>query len=257
MVSYLKKPDYIKGYIPKRMVRLYVPFLISFLFCNIVLLISGHNFSANDFLGAIILSLPNTLNWYLKVQLAFYLLFYIFAKIYNDPKKIIVLIYACCLVYMVIGVITGIDNFWYESCYMFPVGMTFAIYKDKIYNFIDQNYWLKLILSVLVFVISSIPVYFYGGVFAEILFVIGFMQLLVVICVRFRGNSQIAAYLGTLSLEIYLAHAIAPNIVKLFYTGEINIISFIVTLLIAFLFAFATSKISKFLSNKILKKKRR
>lgn len=255
MVSYLNKPGYMKRYIPKRLVRLYVPFLISFLFCDIVLLISGHHFSINDFMGAIILSLPSTLNWYLKVQLALYLLFYIFAKIFHNPQKVIVLLYVCCLVYMTVGIITGIDNFWYESCYMFPAGMTFAIYKNRVFNFIDKKYWAKFAASVFIFVLSVIPVYFYGGVFAEILFVLGFMQLLLVVCVRFVGNSRLASYLETLSLEIYLAHAIAPSIVRMFYVGEMNVLSFIITLLTAFLLAFIISKISSIISKKLLSRK--
>ena len=67
MMSYLKKPNYMKNYIPKRLVRLYVPFLIAYLCCDIVLLLSGHSYSVSDFTGAFILSLPNTLIWYLKV----------------------------------------------------------------------------------------------------------------------------------------------------------------------------------------------
>lgn len=253
MFSFVNKPNYLKKYIPKRLVRLYIPFIIVYIIYSIVLLISGYRFTIWDFVKMPVMSLPRTLNWYLKVQLALYIVFYVIAKFSKKKNNVPLILLPICIIYMIIGMIMGLNFYWYESSFMFPLGMLFALYREKVFNFLNNKYVLKLIISFFVFVLSYLGVFLYGGVLSEIIFVVGFMQFLTMLCVRFKGNSKMSILLGTISIDLYLTHTMVPTFVKLFYSGEINIISYIVTLLIAFFAAFAVSKFSKILSDKLLK----
>ena len=117
MISLINKPNYLQGYIPKRLSRLYLPFIISFIIYSVVLLINGYKFTLFNILDIFILSLPGVLNWYLKVQLGLYLLFYISAKLMKNKNILLGLMYLLCIIYMIIGYIFKISNYWYENNY--------------------------------------------------------------------------------------------------------------------------------------------
>lgn len=71
-----------------------------------------------------------------------------------------------------------------------------------------------------IFLFSYLPVFVFGGVLTEIIFAIGFIQFIVVSCVKFKGSSKIGLFLGTYSLEFYLSHTMTPSIIELFYKGS-------------------------------------
>lgn len=252
MFSLVNKPNYLKKYIPKRLVRLYIPFIIVYIIYSIVLLISGYQFTIWDFVKIPVMSLPGTLNWYLKVQLALYIVFYIIAKFSKKKKNIPLILLPICVIYMIIGMIVGLNFYWYESCFMFPLGMLFALYKEKIFALLNSKYIFKFVISFFIFVLSYSGVFIYGGVLYEIVFIIGFMQFLIMLCVRFKGNSKLSVLLGTISIDLYLTHTMIPAFVKLFYNDESNIVFYVVTLIIAFLASLLVSKISKMISSKLL-----
>ena len=70
MMSRLNKKEYLKHYWRKRLLRLYVPFLIIYSICIIELLIKK-TFTISSLVTLPLLSLPGHLNWYLKIQLMF------------------------------------------------------------------------------------------------------------------------------------------------------------------------------------------
>lgn len=249
MISFNNKPNYLKGYIPKRLTRLYVPFIISFVIYSIVLLLTGYKFTLFNVVDIFILSLPSTLNWYLKVQLALYILFYVYTKFIRKQNILLLVTYLSCFIYMIIGITTGIENFWYESCYMFPLGMTFAIYKEKIFKYLNCKYLIKFITSCLIFVLTYIPVYLFGGVFSEIIFVLGFIQFMLVSCVRFVGDSRLTVFFGVCSLEFYLSHTISPNIIDEFYKGQENLLVFVIFIVLSSLIAIIIKKLSGLINN--------
>lgn len=66
------------------------------------------------------------------------------------------LMYLLCIIYMIIGYIFKISNYWYESCWMFPLGMTLALNKDKIYDLINKNIIVSLLHQ---WLFSSLVIY--------------------------------------------------------------------------------------------------
>ena len=245
MASKITKQHYLKSFIPKRVLKLYVPFLISFIVSILILLCSGNEVSLNDFLGIPIMSLPGTTNWYLKVQLALYIVFYFMALLIKGNKKLILSLFGICFIYMIIGYLCGISNFWYESCYMFPLGMAIALYKKELYNIITKKFVISLCISLVSLALFYGAYFMFGGVGFEILFILGIILLMLCICTKLYGNSRVLLYCGRLSLEIYLAHTVILNFVYAYLPYNNSILGYVLFMLLSLILAIVINKIGK------------
>lgn len=210
MISKINKPNYLNGFIKKRLIRLYIPFLIVFVINILILWFTGKEISAEYFIYMPLMSLPNTLNWYLKIQLCLYIVFYVLAKLIRNRNLLIGIVFAVCVVYMCIGYFSGITAFWYETVFAFPLGMFSANHKNTIFRLLSKRYLLTMVISVLVFILCTTPYYFRGGTVFEILFIAGFLQLIICSLVKFGGstNNRLFSGLGIVSLELYFTHGI-------------------------------------------------
>ena len=90
VISKMNKANYLHRYIPKRLLRLYVPFIIVFIIMAILRMIHGEGLTLKNILLMPLMSLPDTINWYLKVQLALYIVFYLAARFIKNDKWVIV-----------------------------------------------------------------------------------------------------------------------------------------------------------------------
>ncbi len=263
MISKIKKPNYLKGFIKKRLVRLYVPFLIVYILDVIVMLIMGKQIVLKDILFIPLMSLPGVLNWYLKVQLGLYIVFYILARLIKNNNFLITSTFAICIIYMIIGLFTGITAHWYEGVFAFPLGMLIAQNKECVFTFLSRRYIIALIASIVVFGCCFLPYYIFGGTLFEILFIFGFLQFVVCLCAKFAGapRSKIFTYLGVISLELYLVHTVInSNFISIVHFEKQTTLIGIVVLLCFLLGSIVVSVIVKRLSDKtssfLLKQKR-
>ena len=208
MISKINKPNYLKGFIKNRLLRLYVPFLIVYLIDVVIILIMGKEITLNDLLFIPLMSLPGTLNWYLKVQLGLYILFYILAKLIKNNNTLIISTFGVCLVYMIIGFSTGIAAHWYERIFASPLGVLLNSKKDSTFLILSKRYYISLPISIVLFLLFLAPYFLLGGTLLEIFFILGFLQLVVCICAKLAGkvSNMIFTFLGTISLELYLVH---------------------------------------------------
>ena len=211
MISYVNKPNYLKRYIPKRIVRLYVPFLLSFIFFLGGMLCFGIYPTLDDWLAIPLMSLPHTLNWYLKIQLILYIVFYLLAVWIKKKPFIIMAMSIVCLIYTIIASSIGIQNYWFESVLLFPVGMAFALYKIRITDFILRKKVLNFVVSLFILAFTFLLYYYRGGVAFEIMFIFSFVLLSVNLCGIIIGTSKVLKWMGSMSLELYLSHIVFAN----------------------------------------------
>lgn len=244
MISKMNKTNYLQGYIPKRLLRLYVPFIIVFIIMVILRMVHGEGITLKNILLMPLMSLPDTINWYLKVQLALYIVFYLAARFIKKDKWVIIAIFTICFVYMIIGLITHIDAYWYESSYMFPLGMLMAKYKNSVFRFLSLHYPIKIIASFLLAAIFYIPYYFFGGPIPEIIHIWGITQFMVCLCVKMRGTSRILSFFGQCSLELYLSHAIYLGYIRQYFNLQENVLTYLLFMASSVLFAYVVKKIS-------------
>lgn len=256
MISKLNKPNYLKNYIPNRLIRLYIPFFITFILVCIADVLMGEQITGQNILGALILSLPNTINWYLKVQLGLYILFFVFALLFKDNRKLVIALYCSCFVYMAICIFAKVENYWFESCYMFPLGMSIAMHKDKLFAILRKKKWLTLIASFLFVFVSYAPYYLRGGLWFEILHIFGFTQFFICLCAVTNGSSKVLKYLGTISLELYLVHQVPIKMISYFGINN-NFLGYVVLIAVSVPLAVLINKvctpIMNFIKQKMLK----
>ena len=256
MISYSKKENYLNHYIPKRLLRLYVPFLIVFVLHYILKCIFQGEFVVRYLYSVPIMLLPDTPNWYLKVQICLYILFYIFAKLLKKNRSIIVSISIMCLLYMIVGYCLKIDAFWYETIFAFPVGMLLAYKKEVFFRFFRKHSGIYISFSTIILFAFTFPFFMKGGTLFEILFLIGCVQFVICICTCICGDFKLTSLLGKCSLELYLSHMVVIFLYNQFLdltklSTPINIALLLLYLAVSICLSLLVQKISNGIITKV------
>lgn len=232
LISKKNKPDYLKHYLLKRVIRLFLPFLAVFMLEIIIMIIQGEPIQLSYFYRIPIMSLPNTINWYLKIQLALYVVFFLAAKLFKNNNQLIIAVFIICIIYMIVGFLTGITSHWYETIFAFPVGMLLAEYRDALFCQYQKKKVFIVIVSPVIFVACNIPYFLKGGTLFEILFIVGFLVLVLFICLLTYGDSKLLALMGKSSLELYLIHGVINSLfISKISFSECSLVVYILVLL--------------------------
>lgn len=244
MSSKMKKPDYDKGFLKNKLLRIYSPFAVAFVLCLLVMLLFKFQITDNLPLSFIILSLPNTTNWYLKIQVLMYIAFFISLKLFKKNIKAFIIFISCAsVIYMIIGAYLNIESFWYKNTLYFPIGLILAAYKNQIYNFITKRYVLSVIFSLILFCAGISSFYMFGGLATNLVYIFSFILIMFVLSTKLCSSSKTLEFFGKYSIEIYLSHTIMLKLFKL--VDENNILYFIPFILISVVIALLIKYISK------------
>lgn len=236
MQSFEKKEDYLDGFLFNRMSVVLVPFL----FTNILYVLpgfaQGRITSAYGLCTSILgLTLINTNAWYLVEIMIFYMVFYCCFK-WVKNRNIALRVYIGFIVgVIIVAVFLGHDfselnghwfmgEWWFNSTFVFVVGLLVGKYRDGIVNFYKRLYVVKLIGSILLFfgsfyVEEIIRIRFgyyhethfyynYGEKFitlgAQIVTCILFVQMVLLITMKLRFYNVVLKRLSFITLELYL-----------------------------------------------------
>ena len=137
--------DYLKGFIKKKIINIWIPFLIAESFYTISYCIKNGGLTATDIiLGCLGIKLYNSVLWYVIELLAINLLFYLLYKFCRIKNKEIIwpVLY---LIFLALSVILDIGTWWYISTSAFVMGILW----DKIKRFLrtyEQSKALQIIL---------------------------------------------------------------------------------------------------------------
>lgn len=234
MYSYLNKENYLKGFVTKRILLVYVPFVFAnaiFLLCNFIEQEVYSFIETVKYLLGIKLICGHA--WYIQTIIILYILFYLSAKVSNGNKKKFILLLAICII-----VYKGYEDYIANPSDMyrgnvipFLVGyMVACIDSRKVECWIRKNY--KTITFAITFLFSA--TFFYISIFRwhipcidprnKIICVItttvcqsSFVILTLVISLKVRFQSKLVNYIGKISYEVYLLHQIAIDISKYFF----------------------------------------
>lgn len=248
-ISKTKKKDYHKYFLKNKLLRIYAPYTVAFVVQWLLVLFKPIECNDNMFLCYLTISLPNSIIWYLKVQVIMYIVYYILMLICKDNNKMLCcLMFVASIVYMIIGYCIGIPSVWYQNTLWFPIGIALAIYKTTIYGFIDK-YFIRMIMSLLImFALGFSLVYFIGGnVIYDMILIYGAIGCILIISTKVSGKSKLINFMGKHSIEIYFAHSIFLKLAACYFVMD--------NLIIAFSFLVATIFIAipiKIISGKIV-----
>ena len=238
LLSYHNKPGYLDTFFKKRFPAVLLPFVV----CNIIIfvwaVIRGKFETTGDMLlGLFGIDLINDHMWYMIEIIFLYLIFwFVFKFIKNENKAIVVM--ALILAAMVTGsLLLGHGNWWfqgewwYNTTMLFVLGMVYEKYRSKLEGFIKKQYKKCLTVTIatfiILFVLSKYTLDNIGywsetaagavgnrsldkliTLIPQLSMVIAFMALLLIIGLKVKVGNCVTAFLGEISLELYLIHNI-------------------------------------------------
>lgn len=229
--SFKNKPDYLKGFFRRRILPIIVAFYLSEFIYTGVRLLSGQKMDLTKILWYLSgLRMANDYSWYVIVIPFFYLVFWAAFRFCKREGTAIFFIFIFTLGYTVLG--CRIDHqdtwwmrgeWWYNSIILFPLGIVFAKYEEKITRFFRKGYWFWLIFSfAAIFVLFNWSEYmlnhgwgYYGkwqlripSTLSQWLVGIAYVTFCFLLIMKVRFGNRALAWLGGFTLEFYLMHGL-------------------------------------------------
>lgn len=256
MKGFLNKPDYHKGYLLKRITKLFLPYLfmafVYWLYDNQIGETHSILFALKSIFGSETLVMYS---WFIKDIIRHYVVFYLLMILFKDRKR---MMYYVSMVFFLIRFFATLFVIEIPTLFdgMFSLGMMFAYKEDTVIPFICKR---KNILAVSSFVIAVLlriePIYSSRFSLTEkiifMLFILSFFS-------GKRIKNRFLETAGKLSLELYMSHGLAKKIIRRFYGGPlfiqdflIYVLAFVISYAVNLIFSSLDNRIRKFLSNRI------
>lgn len=194
-ISYLKNIQYLKGFLQRSLLKLFIPYIIA-----LIAFVVYRYFEGIDqvilFKEKGLFSLVPT-SWFVWVLSYFYIFFFVVFR-YVKSDNIVKVLLVCSLVvgYILLARHIGIESHQYNRCPAFCVGMMFAFYDGKIRSKFSR---LNVLIGLFVFV--AIMAYV-GRQFDSILCpsVLFLLMYLITDIREFR----IVKFLSSISMEMFI-----------------------------------------------------
>lgn len=234
--SCLQKPDYLKGFIRRRILPLIAAYYSTGLIFLAARFLMGEQMSLPQFLFYLTgLQLSNPNAWFVIALPIFYLGFYFSFRFCKTQKRAIFFTALCVFVYTLIGTIVDHNpwwmrgEWWYNSAHFFVIGLLFARHEETILNKAKRHYILYVAAAFLsIFVLYAFSEYtqarfsYYGENFHANFKVLrrwvcllsqmgascAFVAFVFLLGLKIRIGNRFLAFMGTITLEFYLIHGL-------------------------------------------------
>ena len=283
MTSYLKKENYLKDFLNKRIMKIVIPYIIAIIFTILVYLLAGQ-LTPRKIFNSLVEGEPIVrFSWYMLAIISLYVVFYLSAKFLKKKKMINIAVFGGTILYcIVVNNILGFNNWWVNSCFAFFIGIYWASYKEKYaITLKDKNKIIRyaIMLSIILFAIIGIQFFTSGYAIMDIIndtdladdimrepipvinmniICIALLFVLFTILEKTRLNDTVFTFLGNISFEIYLYHGLVMYLLRnprfycrIDYLYVILVIG--LSIILAKLMNIANNKIYNFYMNKVEK----
>ena len=241
--SYVTKPDYLKGFIRKRILPVMLTAaVIAWIFIP-VRIAMGEKPDPVRMTGYITGAMLANPNGFYPITIALlYFVFWLSFKFCKNKNKAIAIIVVFTFVYTLIGTVVPHNpwwfqgEWWYNSVHLFWIGMIFAKNEEKVTGHLKRHYVrymviggiLLLVLPVIVTICSGMFSYYYmEGVpalykkpelffnmlgrrwvtlLSQMLCSLNFTFMFVMVNLKVKIGNPVLKFMGMLSLEFYLFH---------------------------------------------------
>jgi peptidoglycan/LPS O-acetylase OafA/YrhL len=211
----VKKDDYLKKFLPKRL----GPLLFSYLIAGIIYFIY-RNIIGDLGVKAALKSLVNgspfvSNSWYVIAIIFFYLLFYISGKISRKHSVILILLFSGTAIFFGVTRFLGYGEWWYNAVFAFPVGALWAFQEKRIMTVVHKNY--KLSCAIIALVVS---VFFYLDEIHPLIYFremscVLFAVFVILISYNYWINPSFFSVMKKMSFELYLYHGLMISALKI------------------------------------------
>ena len=255
--SFKTKDNYLEGFGKKRV----LPILVTFAFTGLIYLVvrsrtSGPAFPANPY------------SWYVYTLL---LLYFFFWLVFGKLKRCRILcVGILVLLYCVLCRAFGLGEWVFNSAPAFVLGMLTAAREDRIRERLSRRYWVRLAAYILLFALffalsrgSGVLYRLSGGIIPYAVFreavpalqavsACFFCMFIAALGMKIRFGNVCLAFLGGLTLEIYLIQGLFVNLFGEYIFGmESRSPLYIRSYILYALAVIAASLLSAFLIGKI------
>ena len=255
------------NWILKRIIRLIVSFLFSFLFVVFITKLLGvcHYDCQGLCLHFIQLKLPDCSTWYLKIQILLYFLlflsFIITGLIKNKNNVIIALLFLTVFVLcydLIAFYCLKLPDYWWKTSFCFVFGTLLYYIKSKVEKKLQNRIynWICFFVVLLIFSFSYIlsirntaslvSLFLFAMISASICYMLNI----------FNVSNKFLSRIGHISLELYLIHIGLMNVIetKIFsfsnnWTLSFNVVFFI---LISIPLSYLTNTLSSKIVSRIM-----
>ena len=192
------KENYLTGFFGKRIAPILVVYIISIL-C---------------FYGAGGASNPYT--WYVFAIIYLYIVFYLSFRWSKREWVSILLLVLLTILYIITCNWLVIGTWWYNTAFLFPLGVIFARYENKIIT-ICKRFYLALLPLCFIFLAGLFylaEIMMYSGinrmcmVLIQQLAAIFFVCMLLLMNLKIKFKNKVLDFTGSITLEIYLIHGL-------------------------------------------------
>ncbi len=252
MQGIIKKGDaYFQNFWKNRLKRLLIPMLLSNVFMFIFTLFSTRKCEFD---------LLIQLTGWVRQLLYFYLIVWFtykgpFKKISNDKKNIII-----CVLTVILSLVTyftggkGISG-WPTEMWGCLYGMFLAFNKEKVKNLLSQKFFVLMPIFLVTAGAAGLLylkykyIFFFGEYLLKV--VLGLLITMVVFTYnsRFKIGNSVNRFLGNISYEIYLVHALSFLIIEYFApeieSGLFILLSIVITVVISVVINKITNSVNK------------
>lgn len=258
----LSDPSYSRGFLLKRIPAILIPYIIMSLIYWLIYAFLGdvrsfdtiwHNFIVN---GDPIV----WFSWYVICILYFYIVFYFLIKIFRNNRTGTILGgIVFCILYIFICSRLGFGLWWYQTSFVFVIGVVFSSYEENILKFIKKYYPVTLLLSLTFFIVLAKhkwEIYWLTPSLKTEFLLVAVLSFLFILCffaltLKLRVNNKILDFLGTISFEIYMVQGALMLILRNDRFGIQNDVFWSVLVIIgSFLSAFLLNKFFVFVLKK-------
>ena len=231
------KPDYLKGFVRRRILPVVIAFYLSEFIYTGVRLLMGEKMDLTKILWYLSgLHMANFNAWYVIVIPFFYLTFWAAFRFCRREGAAICWVFVFTLAYTVLGTVIDHQNdwwmrgeWWYNSIILFPLGLLFGKYEKPVTRFFRRGYWFWLLLSfALIFLLFQQSEWLnnhgwgYYGEWGDPLKVphrlmsagmqwlvsLAYVAFCFLLMMKVRFGNKALAWLGGVTLEFYLMHGI-------------------------------------------------
>ena len=161
------------------------------------------------FCDYITLTMPYTTTWYLKIQVLLYLM--LFASSFLKEKFQIVTLIIMSVIYIIVMIQCGFDDYWWNTILCFPAGALFG-HCSKITNTVSTLYRGNNLLNKCCLMLSVLFLYMLNTIalrknpLLEIILCIILTLMIVVVMCLLNSDLEIFRRIGKYSFELYLVH---------------------------------------------------
>lgn len=254
------KNNYFDTYISKRITPTIIAYLVT------------------EFIYYLYEPVPSKYTWYIAAILVCYLLFYFAFKYCKKEFVSIFIVIFGLFIYTIICNFFMLGGWWYNTIYLFVVGLLYAKYEEKIYPIFKKFHLPLLALTIISTIIfryygrhledlaysltneSKYNLYSFLIILFRFLASVNFTFSIILISMKCEFKNKVLYFYGRISLEFYLIHGLFVqmfsyaymnnDILPLYYIKNVPLYMLVVIVLAtisAFVINYVDGKIMQFL----------